>query len=182
MTGHVVADRYARALSEVIEEGSELDAALVQLDDFIAAHEAHPQLRSALGNPAIEADARRRVLDDLLSAMEITGPVSNLLRVLLKRGRLNALKNVRRSIAKIADSRMNRTTAKIRSAEALTSDQSERLQRGLSAYAGKTVRLDATVDDALGGGVVVELEGKILDGSLRTRLEQIKRAVLAEEG
>lgn len=181
MSGSAVAERYAKALSQVVDNPEELDRAVESLYAFQEAVEEDERLAQVLANPAIPKAAREKVLNTLLERLECPAPVAQLVRVLLRRGRIGVLADVSRQFAEKADRRLNRSRAHITTAEPLLEDQETRIRECLERYSGKTVTLDKAIDPYLMGGVVAEIDGKVLDGSLRTRLEIMKDALMGQE-
>lgn len=181
MSEYLVSERYVRALSASIEDDAQLERTLDALDAFAGLLEEHPDLHAVLQDPAVPPRKRRAILNDVLSVAKLPDPIPGFLRTLFNRKRLGLLSTIRERFAGIVDERMNRVTAYVTTATQLTTAQEEKIRLGLSAYSGKTVRLETEVDADIIGGVVVRLDGSVIDGSLRARLDRVKHALLAEE-
>lgn len=174
-----VADRYARSLEAVLQDDSDLEPALDALQRFNALYSECDDLRTVLSSPATSPVNRMKVLVEILERDEFPPVAANLMRVLLRRGRIRALPAVTDIYAKLVDERLNRVEAVVTTAIALSSEQEEMVREGLAHFTSKSVRLITKIDPDIIGGVVVQCEGKIVDGSLRTRLDRLKEAVLA---
>jgi len=181
MKNYLIAERYAKALSNSIPDAAQLDAAMTALQRVRDLYVAEHDLRITLANPAIDVKKRAAVLADVLRAEAIAPVVARLAEVLLRRGRIAILPDVATVFATQVDKRLNRVTAAVRTAVPLTDDQRARLQAALARFSGKTVHLACDVDRTILGGVVARMGGQVLDGSLRTRLERMKTALLAKE-
>lgn len=174
-----VADRYARSLEATLREDSELEPTLDALQRFNGLFMDCDDLRTVLTSPATDPLNRLKVLREILERDEFPSVAAKLVCELLRRGRIRALPNVTIIFTRLVDARLNRVEAVVTTAIALSSEQEERVREGLAKFTSKSVRLRSKIDPKVIGGVVVECEGKIIDGSLRTRLDRLKEAVLA---
>jgi F-type H+-transporting ATPase subunit delta len=107
--------------------------------------------------------------------------VVKFVQLLVGRGRLETLAGVRDVFSKLVDARLNRMTAEVTTALPLTQGQENRILAGLTSYTKQMVRITTATDPDIIGGIVVRLNGTIIDGSLRTRLDRAKQMLLAEE-
>ncbi|MFP4500573.1 MAG: ATP synthase F1 subunit delta [Candidatus Hydrogenedentota bacterium] len=180
MKNYLLAYRYANALAQSIEDDADLEPADAALTAAAAVYRDNPELNSALTTPSIDVEERVRVLLDVLTE-EHPYLVRRLAEVLLRRGRISLLGDVAAVFSSLVDRRLERLTADVRAAHDLSEEQCARLEQALSKFIGKTVRLELATDSELLGGVVARLEGILVDGSLRNRLERLRAALLAEE-
>lgn len=181
MADYLIADRYAGALSAAIEDNAQLTPALVSLEELAEAIRTHHDLHSCLSNPAIQVDNRKKVLDEFLVKMTVIDQVKQLCHVLLERGRIGILPEVAQVFQRYVDERLNQVTAWVSSALPLNEAQEAQLKTSLTRQSGKTVQLRCSVDPDLIGGVVAKIGGKVFDGSLRTRLANLKKVLTAGE-
>ncbi len=181
MNNYLIAERYAKALSASIPDPGQLDAALAAVSGLNELYRVERGLRNTLANPAIDVDKRAAVLAGVLRAEHPPQVVARLAEVLLRRGRIALLPEVATVFAAIVDERLNRATGLVTTTVPLTDSQQARLRGALDTFSGKTVTMECAVDREILGGVVARIGGTVIDGSLRTRLERIKKALLAEE-
>ena len=181
MKDYLIAERYAKALSASIPDTVDLDAAQAVMSQLSELYTTEPSFRSALANPAINVDDRGAVLAEVVRRVDAPAPVARLTDVLLRRGRIMLLPAVAVVFATLVDERLKRATAAVTSAVALGDLQRARLRAALGKFSGKTVRLEEALDPELLGGAVAQIGGVVIDGSLRTRLEHMRQALLAEE-
>lgn len=181
MKNYLAAQRYARALNDSIAEPERLEPALSDLQAFAALLSENADFRWVLRNPALQASQRAAVLDEVLQKMGGDPLVANLARELLRRGRIDIVEEAVETFGRMVDRRLNRVTARVTTAQAVTDDQAERIRAGLSSYSNRDVRLKTRIDPKIIGGVVVRLDGTVIDGSLRARLKQLRNALLSEE-
>lgn len=180
MKNYLLAYRYANALQLAIEEDAGLEPASETLDTLARLFQEDPSLHSALATPSIDVDQRVSVL---LAVLTEESPllVRRLAELLLRRGRVSLLPDVATVFRSLVDRRLNRVTAAVTTAEPLDESQEAALAAALSSYRNQTVRMDCAVDAEVLGGVVARLDGTLIDGSVRHRLERLRAALLAEE-
>jgi F-type H+-transporting ATPase subunit delta len=181
MKNYLVAQRYADALAQALPDTADLERALSNLHEVAELLQTHHDFRSCLGNQAINVVSRAKVLDEVLRCLGAAEEVVRLMNALLVRDRVPLVHDTTDLLEEIIDERLERTTAVVTSAVALTDAHRERITKALSTYSGKAVRLECAVDPNLIGGVVARIEGRIIDGSLRTRLERLKTELIAQE-
>jgi F-type H+-transporting ATPase subunit delta len=181
MTDYLIADRYASALSRALTDDSELEGALASLREISDLFDAHHELHSCLANPAIEIHLREQVLDEVLRRLGTETLVMRLVHELMERGRMKLLSETVMRFEEIVDARLNRVAARITTVAPLSAEQEKRLKEKLSAYTGKSVRLQYRVDPEIIGGVVARIGWQVIDDSVRARLARLKEALIAEE-
>ena len=171
------ARRYAEAAFEVAQRDgtietwrSELDAAAAIIGDERAI--------SALANPALPIDQRSVAVAALLKGVA-SGPVQNLIQLLLKRGRIEELGRVAAEFRRLDDRRQGITHASVTSAAPLTPDELRALTARLEASTGGRVALDTEVDESLLGALVVRVGDRLIDGSVRGRLERLRNQLIS---
>ncbi len=165
---------YAQALFSVAEAEGALDKVEDELFAFAKAMELHAELRAALTDPALPADNKRGVIQDLLGAR--AHPVtSNLLGFVVESGRARELVGIVEELVAVAAERRQNRLAEVRSAVPLSDEQRSRIARALSHATGRKVEVKVVVDPSVVGGVVARLGDEVFDGTIRTRLNEAKQ-------
>jgi F-type H+-transporting ATPase subunit delta len=182
MADHLIAERYAAALSGVIADNEQALSVMDRLDTFAELMAESHDLRSCLGNPSMDIAQRRQVLDDVLKKLGIDGPLHNLAQELLRRGRITLVGEIASSYSVLVDKRLNRVTAFVTTALPMTDGEMAALTKGLEHYSGMTVRLRCKTDPRIICGTVVRIAGKVIDDSVKSRLDNLRTALLAEAG
>jgi len=177
---YALAERYAGALNSVVEDG-DLDSVLHGVQRVRDLFNQHHELHACLANPAITIELREKVLDEVIQREGVPEQVKGLLHTLLERRRMEQLDPIAQVFEDMVDDRLNRVTAQVTVAQPLTNDNEAALRQGLEAYSGKQVRLVFHEDPAIIGGVVALIDGRVIDGSLRTRVQKLKDRMIAEE-
>jgi len=131
------------------------------------------RLARILGNPALPIAARSQLLRTVLGE-SVSGPVLNLALLLLQRGRIDLLPRVAAEIARLDDLRLGVVHATATSAAPLLPDEVRAMTARLEGLTGGRVELTTSVDPSLLGGVVVRLGDRLIDGSVRGRLERLR--------
>jgi len=175
------ARRYARALLDVIGAQGE-DPARVrgELEALAGAVAGHPELRAVLAHRALPAERKRAVLGALVEGRDVSPLVSRLVDLLAKRGRLELLPAVAQAFVAAWNAERGVVPAAAVSAVPLDADQRAALARELGRVTGRQVELTTRVDSALLGGVEVRLEGRVYDGSVRSRLRALRQHLTEE--
>lgn len=166
------ARRYAEAAFEIAERDGTLAVWLDALDRA-AAIVADPELGRLLSNPAIPAASRREVLENVLSGRIDAAPM-RLVGLLLERGRIERLPEVARELRRLQRRKDGITEAVVTSAAPLTEAEVSALRDRLTAITGGAVEFTLGVDPALLGGVEVRLGDRLIDGSVRGRLDRLR--------
>ncbi len=169
-------DGYASALLAVAQAEGSIETTRSQLTDVARAVEANDELRSTLSNNLLPADVRSQIVDDIL-ANKTSDTTRALVGMVVGAGRGGELTAIVESFARQAAGGSGSQTATVRSAVPLTDAQLDRLTAALSRKAGMPVQLEAVVDPDLVGGAVTTLGDTVIDGSLRTRLNQMRDAL-----
>lgn len=181
MSDILIARRYAKALSNTITDEAQLDVASLELNAFAEAYMTHNDLRIVLINPAVPVSDKLAIFEKLLALLNSETPVRQTIEVLYQRGRLPLIHILAKEFQYLVDERLKRVVGTLTSAISLSAEQEAEVTNSLSTYSGKRVQLETHINPDILGGIVVRMGDTIIDGSLRTRLAQLKQALLAEE-
>jgi len=171
------ARRYAEAVLEIARRDGTLEAWLTDLR-IAAATVTHPQAARTVDNPAVPLAARREILTMLL-ADRISRPALNLVVLLAHRGRLAALPAIAREYARLVDRERGVVAATVTSALPLDPAELGAITARLEAMTGSDVEVTTAVDSALIGGLTVRVRDRLIDASLRGRLERLRDRLVA---
>jgi F-type H+-transporting ATPase subunit delta len=167
-------DGYARALFEVARAEGTLDEVEDELFRFARTYESSDTLRDALTDEMVPAAMRQKVVEDLLGGGNATPTTVQLVSMVVGSGRGRDLPAIIDSLVQRASSSKNLEVAEVRSAVPLTDDQRDRLKAALTNATGKQVNLKVIVDPSVLGGIVATVGDTVIDGSVRTRVDQLK--------
>ena len=172
-----VAGRYASALFDLALDENALETVERDLDRFAALVNGSADLRRLVRNPIFTADEQTRALRAVLERAGIGGLTGNFLLLVARNRRLFAVTDMVRAFKALAAARRGEVRADVTSAEPLSDAQTAALREALREVTGRNVTLNARVDPALIGGLVVRLGSRQIDTSLRTRLNALKIAM-----
>ncbi|MBI1761095.1 MAG: ATP synthase F1 subunit delta [Acidobacteria bacterium] len=178
MSVATIANRYARALADVIVERREVTEVAAELKQFAAMIEGHAQLREVFASPVVAPERKRAVLNELIARLKARQTVQNFLQLLLANNRLHQLMPMVQALEKELDARTNVVTAEIITARNINADEQKLLHDKLKALTGKDVRLHYKTDPDIIGGVVTRIGSKIYDGSIKNQLAQMKARLM----
>ncbi len=168
-----VIEGYARALFEVARAEGTLDEVEDELFRFARSFESSDELRTALTDELIPAAKRQAIVEDLLGG-KATGTTTQLVSMVVGSGRGRDLPAIINKLVARASNAKQLELAEVRTAVALTDDQQTRLKAALANATGKQVNLKVIVDPSVVGGIVATVGDAVIDGSVRTRVEQLK--------
>ena len=172
-----VSGRYATALFELAREEKSIDAVKADLDKFEAMLNESADLKRLVRSPVFSADAQAKALNAVLDKAEISGISARFLRVLTANRRLFVVSDVIRAFRALVARFKGEATADVTVAETLSEKNLDALKTALKSVTGKDVALNVKVDPSIIGGLVVKLGSRMVDSSLRTKLNSIKHAM-----
>ncbi len=168
---------YATALFEVARAEGVL--ATVEDELFALSHvlESSDALRQTLTDAALPAEKRQAVVEDLLGAAGASAVTANLVSLVVGAGRARELPDIIASLVERAAAERQHVVAEVRSALPLSDDQRSRLAAALSVNLGKQVEVKVVVDPSVLGGLSARVGDVIIDGTVRSRLDQLREAI-----
>jgi len=164
---------YARGLFEIARAEGSIGAVEDELYRFARSFETSDALRSALTDEQIPAAKRLAIVEDLLGG-KATPTSTQLISMVVGAGRGRDLPAIIDRLVARASSAQQLELAEVRSAKPLTADQQTRLAAALAKATGKQVNLKCVVDASVIGGVVATVGDTVIDGTVRTRIDQLK--------
>jgi F-type H+-transporting ATPase subunit delta len=171
-----IARRYAKAIIAVAKEQDALEQTGDELR-VLRALGADPEIAQALANPMFTVPVRRRLALTIAERLTLRPIMRNFLAVLADHGRLDQLVGIADQYQRILDTMLGRVRATITSATPLSSEQIDAVTAALARQTRRTVLVEQHTDPQLLGGIVVDVEGKVYDGSLRTQLEGLATSI-----
>ncbi len=168
---------YAEALFEAARERDELEEGLSDLGEFVDALRESEELRLFFYGGQIPERQKRRALDGLTEGMKTS--TTNFLKVLVDNGREEILDEVLVRYEQLVKEHLGRIEVEVTTAIDLSDEQLDRLKERLGGVLeGREILLEANVDPDLVGGAVFRFGGKLMDGSIRGRLESLREGML----
>ncbi len=166
-------DGYARGLFEVAKAEGTLDEVEDELFRFARSYESSDELRNALSDELIPPAKRQAIVEDLLGG-RATPTTVQLISMVVGSGHGRDLPAIVDRMVERAAASKEMEVAEVRSAVDLTEDQRDRLRAALANATGKNVDVRVIVDPAVLGGLVATVGDTVIDGTVRTHLDQLK--------
>jgi len=171
---HPRARRYAKALFELAEQKKSVDRIKKEVDAFGQMLASDGRLRAFLLSPEVDKQSKTRVLEQAISG-KVSSLFYHFLLVLLQKGRQPLFPEIVYEWGRLYDKKMNRVRATLVSAVALSDAQVQKIRKQLAESTKADLVVDNEVDPAILGGLVIRMDGRVLDASLAHQLERMRR-------
>ena len=172
-----MAGRYATALFDLARDANSIDAVQADLQRFDGLIAESADLARLVRSPVFSADEQLSALSAVLERAGIGGLAAQFIKLVTKNRRLFAVADMVRGFRNLVAQHRGEVTAEVTVAEDIRDDHVAALRNALKAVSGKDVDLKIKVDPAIIGGLVVKLGSRMVDSSLRTKLNSIKHAM-----
>lgn len=172
-----LAGRYAKALFALADEAKQLDPVADDLRNLASMIDGSVDLTRLIRSPVLSRKEQGKALGAVLGKAEIGDLTSRFVGVVAANRRLFVLPDMIKAFLAELASRRGEATAEVVSAKALTEQQKQALSDSLRRAVGTAVSVEARVDPGLIGGLVVKVGSRMVDSSLRTKLQQLRLAM-----
>lgn len=172
-----MAGRYATALFELALEEKQLDKVKADLDAFDKLVSEYAELDRLVRSPVFSSEEQTKALGAVLDKAGIGGMSSNFLKVIASNRRLFAVRDIVKTFRKMVATHKGEVSAEVTVAEPLKDEHLNSLKTALKGITGKDVDLNVKVEPSIIGGLIVKLGSRMVDSSLRTKLNSIKFAM-----
>lgn len=167
---------YATALFMLSLENDSLDKFARDLDTVKSVFEENPDYILLLSSPAIKKGERTEIINSAFSG-SIDECIINFINLLCDHNMISSLFDCIKDFKALKKAAENCVTAHVYTAVPLTDDQIEKLKMNLQKRFGSQVNIKTVVDKSIIGGMIIEVDGKIIDGSVKTQLHSIKEVI-----
>lgn len=168
-----VANRYARALADIVARTGNYRAIQGELEAFRALYRESPELREVFDTPAVAPPAKMKVLGAMLARLEVSQVTRNFLHVLVAHYRMGLLDELLAAFNRMANEHLGIVQVKLVSAVPVSEADRETLRARFEQITGRQVELEFRQDEELLGGILAQIRSTVYDGSVRGRLERI---------
>jgi F-type H+-transporting ATPase subunit delta len=175
----VVANRYARALADVVATSGDYRRVLQELQDFVSAYRDNLELQQVFASPAVALPQKMKVLEAIGQKLGQSTVTLNFLRVLLANYRMPLLEEAVQAYRKIANERLGIVQVTLSSASDLADTERESVAARFKELTGKQVEIEFRIDSELLGGIVAQIGSTVYDGSVRGNLARIREQLMA---
>jgi F-type H+-transporting ATPase subunit delta len=172
-----IAGRYASAMFDLAKEGKTIKALQGDIGAIDAAMAESKDLRDLLSSPVYTRDQQGAAIAGIAKKMKLSQTTANLLALMADKGRLYVLPAVIRTLREMLAVERGEVTAEVTTAKALTKVQNDKLAKTLTAQVGSKVTIKETVDEAIIGGLIVKVGSKMIDTSIRSKLNALQNTM-----
>jgi len=175
-----ISRRYAKAIFAIAKEQNQLERIGEELD-ALASLASHPDLAAIVSNPILGEESRAAIARTCAEQLRLDPMTRNFVFLLAEHKRLDQLVGIADHYRRFVDQALGRTRASIVSAVDLPANDRQKLVAALEQLTGKTVLTTERVDPELLGGVVVEVQGKVYDGSVQRQLQRLAASIAGRQ-
>jgi F-type H+-transporting ATPase subunit delta len=179
VSDETVAGRYARAMFELGVESGDLPRLLAETRRVAEVHDSSPELARLLASPLVPEDERVATIREVAERLGVSSLVRNAVGVLARRRRTSALTAIAADLDRLSDEKAGIARITVVSAERLSESYQQRLTEELARMTGRKVVLEQKLDPDLLAGVVVRIGDQVIDGTVRTRLTELRSQLLS---
>ncbi len=172
--------QYANAMADIALAQGAGEPAAKQLHEFGAAYAQSAELRTFLASPAVSVEAKHAVIEKMVARLGASKIIRNFLFVLTDHRRTQLIPEAIATFHQVIRQRQGVAEAEVSSAVELSAGQKNELAATLARVTGKQIETKYALDPALLGGAVVRIGDTIYDGSLRSRLNEMRARLAAE--
>ena len=174
---HGIAGRYATALFEIAQDTKAMDSLAADMATLDTAIQDSPDLRNLISSPVYSRDEMGGAIGAIAQKMGLSELVSNTLGLMASKRRLFVLPALVSSVKALIARENGEVTADVTSAKALTKAQSDKLAAQLKKAFGSDIVINATVDESIIGGLIVNVGSKMIDTSIASKLSNLQNAM-----
>lgn len=178
MSTETIARRYSVALADAVLSSGDAGTVKSELAELGKLFSSNADLQSVFGNPSLAHENKVKVLDGLIAKAKPSKTTANFLKVLLQNGRLADLGDINERFASVLEERSGVVSAQITSARELPAGERSEFEKNLEKLTGKKININYSVDKDLIGGVVTRIGSTVYDGSVKTKLENLKEQLM----
>ena len=172
-----IASRYAKAVFDLAKEEKSVAKVEADLEALTALLNESADFNDLIQSPVYSRDQQAASVAAIAKKMGLTQVMTNVLGLMAAKRRLFVLPQLVAALRAAIAADKGEVTADVTSAKALTKTQSDKLAKTLAARFGKDVKINAAVDESLIGGLVVKVGSKMIDTSLRSKLNSLQTAM-----
>ena len=166
---------YARAILAVASaesNGAQIEDEIYRFSQVLQSSE---ELKSTLSDASIPSARRQQIVEDLLDGQATQTTVA-LVSMIVAAGMGSDIKAIADKVVGLGAESRDKAVAEVYSVVDLSSDQQQRLAAALKSATGKDVEMKVIIDESVMGGLLVQIEDEVIDGTVRTRLKQLREA------
>ena len=172
-----IASRYATAVFDIAKDNKEIATLEADVDQLDAILKESEDFRDLLSNPVYSRSEQEAAVTAIAQKAGLSATVKNTLALMAQKRRLFVVPQMVSALREMIAQEKGEVTAEVISAKALTKTQSDKLAKSLKDKVGSDVKLNASVDESLIGGLIVKVGSKMIDTSIRSKLAALQNTM-----
>ena len=172
-----IATRYATALFDLASETDDISSLEKNVETLTQAIDESPDLNSLISSPIYSRDQQKNAIGAIAKKMGVSAVMINALSLMAEKRRLFVVPTFLSVLNDMISESKNEITAEVVSAQSLSKGQVEKLGKSLKNNFGKDVKISATVDPTLIGGMVVKVGSRMIDTTIRAKLNSLQNTM-----
>lgn len=172
-----IAGRYATAIFDLALEGKALPTLEADIDNLDAALKSSDDLSTLIASPIYTREEQGNAIAAISSKMGLSPMMGNAMNLMASKRRLFVLPQLVASLRDMIADHKGEVTADVTAAKTLTKAQQDKLAKTLKATVGKDVKINMAIDESLIGGLVVKVGSKMIDTSIRSKLNALQNSM-----
>ena len=176
-----VASRYAKAIFDLVLESDEVAELENDVESLSDALDKSQELRDLIASPLYSRDEQKAAIVAIGTKMKLLANLNNTLALMASKRRLFVMGSFLRQLKILIAEHKGEITADVVSAKSLTKGQSDKLANAIKERVGKEIKINASVDESIIGGIVIKVGSKMIDTSIRSKLNSLQ-TVMKEVG
>jgi F-type H+-transporting ATPase subunit delta len=171
-----ISKRYARAIFSLGQQDGSYVKYGHELDDFVKCYKQHADFRHALSSPVFAMDARKKILNAVLTKGGFSQMTRNFLNLLLDKNRLGSIESINEYYTRLTDEVSNISHAEIITAMPMKKETLDRVVKTFEGLISRTIRAEVTENPDIVGGIIVRIGDTFWDGSIRAQIEGLRES------
>ena len=176
-----VASRYAKAIFDLVVESKEVAKLETDVENLARALNDSQDLRDLTSSPIYTRDEQKGAIVAIGSKMNLLVNLTNTLALMASKRRLFVMDSFLRQLKFLIAEHKGEMTADVVTAKSLTKAQSEKIAKAIKDRVGKEIKINASIDESIIGGIVIKVGSKMIDTSIRSKLNSLQ-TVMKEVG
>ena len=172
--------RYALALYRVAEEKGKVDQFMDEMKQIVELVEKDANLRLLIEHPQVSTSQKKALFETIFKG-KIEDDILSFLNLLLEKGRILELSSMLTQMKGIYLEKHNTAIAEVKTVLPLLENEKEQLVQNLQKKFNKTITLKEEIDPAILGGVYVKVENEVIDGTVKSKIDEMKKIMLKRE-
>ena len=172
-----VASRYAKALFDLVLESDEVRKLEEDVESLSVALEISQELRDLISSPLYTRHNQKSVIVAICEKMKLLSNFTNTLALMASKRRLFVVEAFLDHLNVLIANHKGEITADVVSAKTLTKVQSDKIAEAIKTRVGKEIKINASVDETIIGGIVIKVGSKMIDTSIRSKLSSLQTAM-----